>query len=64
MTKEQFRFGMDELFVPSQELVVERFERAFARTNDVHSAMSAVNELMVRPVSYETYLDRWRREHE
>jgi hypothetical protein len=47
---------------PALEYLVFRFNGAFQRTaGDTHSAMAAVNELMVKPITYETLMGRLER---
>jgi hypothetical protein len=42
----------------STEELAERFNAAFERTRDVHTAMAAVNELLEVPLTYDVLVRR------
>lgn len=43
---------------PTPEVLVQRFLAAFRTTRDLHSAMSAVNEVLYIPLTYDDFLSR------
>lgn len=56
MDERTFAAALTATAEPAREELLRRFDEAFARTKDVHTAMAVVNEHLDVPLTYEALL--------